>query len=107
MSRGIAGPRPLANHLRSGSELAPEDQTQHKSDSERGENRLRWVFTDVLLCVFLERPGTIRGIAPCLFCFAACLAPGLLRLAAVLFREGACGGFQIFRCFARMFLAAL
>src|SRR6266403_4106525 len=91
MSRGIAGPRALADHLRSGSELAPEDQTQHEPNSERCENRLCWIFTDVLFCVFLERPDAIRGIAPCLFCFAACLAPRLLCLAAVLLCESACG----------------
>src|SRR5437016_9639640 len=107
MSRRIAGPRALADHLRSGSELAPENQTQHEPNSERCENRLRWIFTHVLLCVFLKRPGAIPGIAPCLFCFAARLAQGLLCLAPVLFCESACGGFQILRCSARMFLAAL
>jgi len=89
------------------SELTPEDQPQHEPNSERCENRLCWIFTHVLLCVFLERPDAIPGIAPCLFCFAARLAQGLLCLAPVLLRESACGGFQIFRCSARVFLAAL
>src|SRR5439155_26728469 len=77
-SRGIPGPRPIADHLRMLSELTPEDQPQHQPSSERCENRLCWIFTHVLLCVFLERPGAIPGIAPCLFCFAARLAQGLL-----------------------------
>src|SRR6266536_922986 len=95
-SRGIPGPRPIADHLRMLSELTPEDQPQHEPNSERCENRLCWIFTHVLLCVLLERPDAIPGIAQ-----------GLLCLAPVLLRESACGGFQIFRCSARVFLAAL
>src|SRR5207245_10529155 len=106
MDRWIAGPRALADHLRSGSELASEDQTQHEPNSERCENRLRWIFTHVLLCVFLKRPDAIPGIVPCMFCFAACLAQGLLCLAPVLLCESACGGYQIFLCSARVFLSA-
>src|SRR5262249_30474213 len=91
MSRGIAGPRALADHLRSGSELAPEDETQHEPNSKRCENRLCWIFTHVLFCVFLERPDAFPGVSPRLFCFAACLVPSLLCLAAVLFCESARG----------------
>src|SRR6266516_4923628 len=85
--RRIAGPRALADHLRKFSELAPEDQTQNKPDSERGKDRLRWIFAHVLLRVFLERTGAISRIPPCLFCFAACFAPLLLCLAAIFFSE--------------------
>src|SRR6266403_1366189 len=91
MSRGIAGPRALANHLRSVSELAPEDQTQHEPNSERSENRFCRIFAHVLLCVFLERPDAISRIPPCFFGFATCLAPCLLCLATVLSGQSACG----------------
>ena len=91
MPRGISGPRALADHLRSGSELAPEDQTQYEPNSKRCENRFCWIFTHVLLCVFLKRPDPILGIPPCLFCFAACLTPSLLCLPTVLSRQSACG----------------
>ena len=37
------------------SKLTPEDQTQHESNSERREYCFCWIFTDVLLGVFLER----------------------------------------------------
>src|SRR5207245_1275786 len=81
------------NRVCSGSdlpELTPEDQTQNKPDSERGKDRLRWIFAHVLLRVFLERAGAVPGIPPCLFCFAACFAPFLLCLAAIFFSYGAC-----------------
>src|SRR5437867_10345977 len=89
MPRRIAGPRALTDHLRKLSELTPEDQTQNKPDSERGKDRLRWIFAHVLLRVFLERTGAISRIPPCLFCFAACFAPLLLCLAAIFFSESA------------------
>src|SRR6266545_4922036 len=73
MPRRIAGPRALADHLRKPSELTPEDQSQNKPDSERGKDRLRWIFAHILLRVFLECAGAIPRIPPCLFCFAACL----------------------------------
>src|SRR5213596_1734462 len=76
--------------FRSAFELTPEDQTQHEPNSERGKYRLCWIFTDVLLGVFLERASAACGIAPCLLRFAARFAPGLLCLAAVFFRKSAC-----------------
>src|SRR5262249_10471376 len=72
-------------------ELTSEDQTQYESNSEGSEYCFRWIFTDVLLGVFLERPNAAPGIAPGLFGFAARIAPGLLRFAAVLFGESTCG----------------
>src|SRR3954470_22281551 len=72
-------------------ELTPEDQTQHESNSERREYCLCWIFTHVFLGVFLERTSAAGGIAPCLFCFAPCFAPSLLRFSAVLFGESTCG----------------
>src|SRR6266481_8937171 len=107
MSRGVAGPSALAHHLRILSELAPENQTQHEPNSERREDCLCRILTNILLRVLLERPGAIPGIAPCLFCFAACVAPSLLGLAAVFSGQSACGRFQIFRCAPRVFFAAL
>src|SRR6059058_5299162 len=107
MPRRIAGPRALTDHLRKLSELTPEDQTQNKPDSERGKDRLRWIFAHVLLRVFLERAGAVPGIPPCLFCFAACFAPFLLCLAAIFFSYGACCRFLIFSCSARMFFTSL
>src|SRR5215475_15549453 len=71
-------------------ELTSENQTQHESNSERREYCFCWIFTDVLLGVFLERPDAARGIAPGLFRFAACIAPGLLGFSAVLFGESTC-----------------
>ena len=73
------------------SKLTPEDQTQHEPDSERRKYCFCWIFTDVLLGVFLERPNAARGIAPGLFRFSARIAPGLLRFSAVLFSESTCG----------------
>src|SRR4030095_13537241 len=73
------------------SKLAPEDQTQHESNSERREYCFCWIFTDVLLSVFLERPNAAPSITPSLFRFAAGLAPGLLRFSAVLVGESTCG----------------
>src|SRR6476619_7855154 len=89
------------------SKLTPEDQTQHESNSERREYCFCWIFTDVFLGVFLERTSAAGGIAPRLFCFAACIAPGLLRFSAVLFGESTCGCFHILSCFTSMSFAAL
>ena len=61
------------------SKLTPEDQTQHESNSERRKYCFCWIFPDVLLGVFLERPNAARSIAPGLFRFAARVAPGLPR----------------------------
>src|SRR5262245_8367171 len=72
-------------------ELTSEDQTQHESNSEGSEYRFCWIFTNVLLVVFLERPNAAPGIAPGLFRFAARIAPGLFRFSAVLFSESTCG----------------
>src|SRR4030095_13884721 len=44
--RRVAGPRALTDHLRKLSELTPEDQTQHKSNSESGKYRLGRILTD-------------------------------------------------------------
>src|SRR4029453_19425335 len=85
----IAGPRALADHLRKFSELAPEYQTQNKPDSERGKDRLGWIFAHILLRVFLECAGAISRIAPCLFRLAAGFAPLLLCLAATFLPHGA------------------
>src|SRR5438876_412572 len=73
------------------SKLTPEDQTQHEPNSERREYCFCWIFTDILLGIFLERPNAAPSIAPRLSCFAASFAPGLLRFSAVLFGESACG----------------
>ena len=73
------------------SKLTPEDQTQHESNSERRKYCFCWIFPDVLLGVFLERPNAARSIAPGLFRFAARVAPGLPRFSAVLFGESTCG----------------
>src|SRR4029453_17399426 len=96
MPRRIAGPRALADHPRKFSELAPEDQTQNKPDSQRSKYRLRWIFAHILLRVVLECAGAIPRIPPCLFCFAAILSP-----------DGACRRFQVFSRPARMLLTAL
>src|SRR4029077_4620460 len=89
------------------SKLTPEDQTQHESNSKRREYCLRWIFTDVFLGVFLECTGAARGVPPGLFRFVARIAPSLFRFSSVFIRKSACGGFQIFRCFTSMVLAAL
>src|SRR5947207_5950212 len=34
--------------------LAAENQPENESNSQRGEDRLGWIFPDVLLAVFLE-----------------------------------------------------
>src|SRR6266508_6541390 len=107
MPRRIAGARALADHLRKPSELTPEDQSQNKPDSERGKDRLRWIFAHVLLRVFLECAGAIPCISPCLFCFAACFAPFLLCLVAVVFSYGACRRLSVFSCRARRLFTAL
>src|SRR6266545_1350792 len=107
MPRRIAGPRALADHLRKPSELTPEDQSQNKPDSERGKDRLRWIFAHILLRVVLETAGSIPGISPCLFCFTACFTPFLLCLASIFSSHGACCRFQIFSCSARMLFTAL
>ena len=73
------------------SKLTPKDQAQHESNSERREYCFCWIFTDVVLGVFLERPNAARGIAPGLLRFAARVAPRLLRFSAVLFGESTCG----------------
>src|SRR4051795_7257621 len=73
------------------SKLTPQDQTQHEPNSERREYCFCWIFTDVLLCVFLERPGAARRVPPGLFRFAARIAPRLLRFSAVLVGESTCG----------------
>ena len=91
MARRIARWKAPAAHFRRFRNLTPEDQTQHESNSERREYCFCWIFTDVLLGIFLERTSAARGIAPRLFRFAACFAPGLLRLASVFFRKSACG----------------
>src|SRR5437763_8274878 len=107
MPRRIAGPRALTDHLRKLSELAPEYQTQNKPDSERGKDRLRWIFAHILLRVVLETAGSIPRISPCLFCFTACFTPFLLCLASIFFSHGACCRFQIFSCSARLLFTAL
>ena len=91
MPRRIARLRALATHRRALSDLAPEDQTQHESDSERREHRFCRIFAHVLLRIFLKRADAARGISPSLFCFATCFTPGLFRFPAVFFRESACG----------------
>jgi len=73
------------------SKSTAEDQTQHEPNSERRKYCFCWIFSDVLLGVFLERSSAALGIAPGLFCFAARFAPLLLCLAAVFFRKSACG----------------
>src|ERR1700704_6569489 len=107
MPRRIAEPRAFTDHLRKLSELTPEDQPQHKSNSEGRKDRLRWIFAHILLRVFLECAGAIPCIAPCLFCFSACFAPFLLGFAAMLSRESPRCRFQTLRCFTRMVLAPL
>src|SRR5882724_6624613 len=107
MPRRIAGPRALTDHLRKLSELTPEDQTQNKPNSERGKDRLRWIFAHILFRVFMECAGAIRRIPPCLFCFPACFAPFLLCLTAIFISYGACCRSQIFSCSARMLFTAL
>src|SRR6266513_2477691 len=107
MPRRIAGPRAVADHLRKLSELTPEDQPQNKPDSERSKYRLRRIFAHILLRIILKCAGAIPCIPPGLFRFAPRFTPGLLCLAAVFTRNSAGRRFQIFRSFARMFLAAL
>src|SRR5262249_12511129 len=99
--------RALASHPRELADLAPEDQTQHESDSERGEHRLCRIFAHVLFRVFLKRADPAPGISPSLFCFTACFTPCLFRFPAVFFRERPRGLFQIFRRFASMVSATM
>src|SRR6476660_5345999 len=44
--------------------LTTEYQTEHKTDSKRGKDRLRRVFADVLLAVVLKTANTIDRIIP-------------------------------------------
>src|SRR5215208_2667617 len=72
-------------------ESTSEDQAQHESNAERREYCFCWIFTNVVLGIFLERSNAARSIAPGLFRFAARIAPGLLGFSAVLFGESTCG----------------
>jgi hypothetical protein len=35
--------------------LVPENETQHETDTERSENRSRWIFANIILAVFSKR----------------------------------------------------
>src|SRR5262245_3950229 len=73
------------------SKSTAEDQTQHEPNSKRREYCFCWIFSDVLLGVFLERSSAAPGITPGLFRFPACFTPSLLRFSAVFFGESTCG----------------
>src|SRR6266513_4553546 len=71
--------------------LATENQTEHETDSESGQDPLRRVFADVLLAVILKTADAIERIIPDPF-----------RAAPIFIGHCACGRTEIFRRFARM-----
>jgi hypothetical protein len=60
--------------------LTTEDQTEHKADAKRGEDRLRWVLPHVLFGVVLKSADAI-----------GCVVPNFLRPTAILVSDGGRG----------------
>src|SRR5207302_4715677 len=50
--------------------LAPEDESEHETDPERGKDRFRRVLADVLLAVVLKTADATACIIPHPFCAA-------------------------------------
>src|SRR4029077_5456727 len=76
--------------------LTTEYKTEDETDAERGKDRLRRVFADVLLAVVLKTADTIERIIPYLF-----------RATEIFIGDCACGRSKIFGRFARVLPATL
>src|SRR5580704_4791718 len=102
-----AGPRDrVASPIIQWARLAPENHSEHKTDSERGHDRLGRIGAHILFGIVLKRAHAISGIAPSLFGPAARIAPNLFRFVAIFVGHRAGRGPQILRRLARVRLAA-